>query len=106
MVKTVAKSARPIERKKVRIVCIRRTPRREQPATVNLEKQWGDRHRCPRAVEDMWIIRDYGGLGQRCLSPHCFWSQTPARKPGSFPSSPSYTDWSHDPRGCRGHGNV
>src|SRR5258708_8277621 len=32
----------------------------------------GDRHRCPRAVEIMWMIRDYDGLGQRCLSPG-FW---------------------------------
>ena len=29
----------------------------------------GDRHRCPRAVVVMWMIRDLGGLGQRSLSP-------------------------------------
>jgi hypothetical protein len=29
----------------------------------------GDRHRCPRAVEVLWMIGYLGGLGQRSLSP-------------------------------------
>jgi hypothetical protein len=34
-----------------------------------LAEKLGDRHRCPRAVVDMLVIQDYGGLGQRSLSP-------------------------------------
>ena len=34
-----------------------------------LAEEVGDRQRCPRAVEGMWMIRDLGGLGQRSLSP-------------------------------------
>jgi hypothetical protein len=36
---------------------------------LGLAEKLGDRHRCPRAVEVMFMIRDCGGLGQRSLSP-------------------------------------
>jgi len=41
-------------------------------APVIGEKRMGDRHRCPRAVEHLYMIRDSGGLGHRSLSPHSF----------------------------------
>ena len=44
---------------------------RLQPVQI-LDFFTASRHRCPRAAEIMWTIRDLGGLGQRSLSPWFF----------------------------------
>src|SRR6267154_2673722 len=49
-----------------------RWPLFERPPALTISsdetEKPASRHRCPRAVEVMWMIRDYGRLGQRSQS--------------------------------------
>src|SRR5258708_19811374 len=63
----------------LRAWALRRPSRLARKWTSFLENNWmvlqpadekpGDSHRCPRAVELLMMIRDYGGLGHRWPSP-------------------------------------